>query len=285
MRKLYRLLALVVVPIFVFHLVDTIQHMNPSTGFYTSSNGFLRAFSLLAAAAAAGIAFLRTRQFEDRQFKAPDSSFFATLLFALSGIAVALASALQLINVFEQASFQNIFMSKKALYLAGFTTSHFRIEFWSSLVGFCAAAWFIYAGWCLFQDPKQLAKGRLFNGLPVIWYGLRAISDFSLSPVNPHNTLIITYIAVSLMLAMFYLRFTRYMTLEYQPGDFRRLVLDALLVFIFTISFKLPIAVILPYQMDRMLLAIADTLTALTAFVVTDRIIKGGVVHEEQEVD
>lgn len=283
MRKWFRLLGLAVVPLFAVRIVDVSRNINLQTGFYDSGNTVSRVASIAAVLLVVFIMYLLSRKDEDFMRHKLTNNPLGGIFFALSGITVILASTLQFIYVFRQANIRNIFMSKKALYLAGFDTTHFRIEFWCAIVGVAAAIWFFFACYCYFSDAGQLTKVPLLSCLPILWYALRALSDFSISPVNPHNALIITYIAVNLLLGMFYLRFARFISLGFLPDDARRLVPYAMLAFVFTVSFKAPLVTILPQGSVDMLLALADGMTAVTAFVVTDITMKkeGAVAREK----
>lgn len=283
MRKMFRILGLVVVPLFAFRMVDAARNINLSTGFYDSGNTPLRVLALAAVGVVVFLVFLRSRTAEDFMQHKLTNNPVGGLFFALSGLSVTLASAMQLVYALAQAPLRDFFRSKRTLYLAGYENTHFRIELLCAIVGLMAAVWFVYASVCYFKDASQLTKVPFFSCLPVVWYALRAVSDFSVSPVNPNNALIITYIAVDLILGVFYLRFARFISLGFQSRDARRLVPYAMLAFVFTVSFKAPLVTILPQNSVDLMLAAADGFTAAAAFIVTDITMKKKGAHSNEK--
>lgn len=285
MRKLYRILALIVLPLFALRFVDAVQNINLATGFYDSGSSFLRVLSVLAVVAVVLVMRMRVKSAEIEDSASPRANLVCSVYFALTSVTVLLSSALQIFKALDQAGgFRQLFMSKKALYLAGFTTTHFRIEFWCGVVGILAAAWFAFAAMRFFLKDGNLSGRPLFSCVPIVWYCLRAVSDFSLAPVNPNNALIITFIAVDLVLGLFYLRYARYTSLGHNSEDARRMIPYGMLAFVFTLSFKAPLVAVLPQESTDILLALADCFSAVTAFVATDITLKGSAPRE-QKVD
>ena len=273
MRKLFRLLALITIPLFAIRLLNVLLNIDPVTGFYTNDSRITIILSLAFLVVALILMAVQVKK-SPPSFGAPSAGTLPASFFCISALSTAVGSVFLLLGVFSQVTLKEIFMSRRALLEAGFVSSHFRIEFWCSLIGFVAAAWFLFAAVRFLRDG-DLSGHPWFCCVPVIWFCLRALADYSIAPVNPNNTIILASLAADLVLAVFFFRFCRFAALGHPPDDLKKLVVPALLVFIFTISFKSPLVVFaVETSFAEALYIISDSFAAAAAFCLTDKLLK-----------
>lgn len=284
MRKTYRLLSLLTIPFFALRLIDALTNIDPATGFFISGN-WLKHIVIVAVLVAAVVYITVLSKKSASDFCCPSAGTPPCLFFGASALAVAAGSVLLFTGVFKNFTLKQIFMSKMQLYDIGISNTHFRIEFWCSLLGIIAAAWFIFAAVQFFSGNGDVSKHPFFCCVPFVWFTVRALSDFVVSPVNPNNTVIFACLASNLILALFYLRYTRFASMGYPKEDAQKLAPLALLAFVFTLSFKLPlIFVTIKYSPADTVLIFADTFAAAAAFCITDLVLRGDVPNEKEMV-
>jgi hypothetical protein len=274
MRKHFRLLVLVVIPLFLVRLIDTYNNVNLTTGFFDSGGWIPRAAMIVVIASVTFVVYLKTRQ-SWLFFSGPHHSLVCSVFFGFAGILVFFASLLQLIKTLSQIQFEHLFLSRQQLGLLGYSSGHFRFDFYCALVGISSTVWFLWASVQFFSNRGNLSGKPFLSCLPILWYCLRAITDFSVAPVNPHNTLLLTYLATSLTLGLFYLRYARFVSLGHLRDDAVRLAACATLAFLVTLSFKAPLLAILPQDSADVLTTLADCFAAAAAYVAADLTLKG----------
>ena len=283
MSRVYRLLALVTIPFFITRTLDVIFNIDPHTGFYINSSWFVPAMVLCVLVTV--LVLMRTTVKNNPAIEGnPSSSAIVSAFFFVSSIATAAGSVFLLFSVFKGVGFTEIFMSRAELFDAGFVSTHFRIEFWCSLAGLVAAVWFIFAVVSFLANGGDLSAHPWFCCVPVLWFCVRALADYSIAPVNPNNTIIFASLASDLLLALFFFRYCRFAALGYPAEETKKLVIPALLAFIFTVSFKLPLVVFaVETSMAETLYILSDTFAATAAFCIVNKILKGAVVVNEQK--
>jgi hypothetical protein len=283
MNRMYRLLALVTIPFFISRTLDVFFNIDPHTGFYYNNGWFIPAtvlFVLVTVLVLMRITVKNKSVIAGR----PSSSAIVSAFLFVSSIATAAGSVFLLFNVFNGVGFTEIFMSRAELFDAGFASTHFRIEFWCSLAGLVAAVWFIFAVVCFLTNGGDLSAHPWFCCVPVLWFCIRALADYSIAPVNPNNTVIFASLASDLILALFFFRYCRFAALGYPAEETKKLAVPALLAFIFTVSFKLPLVVFaVETSMAETLYILSDAFAATAAFCIVNKILKGAVVVNEQE--
>ncbi len=269
MRKLYRPLALLALPLFVLRLLDVIlDNIDLRTGF-SRAGGLLKTILILVVIfGAAGYQWFRARKISPAQNKPAPSVLSAILLF-FSAVGAVAGSIGLLTEVFQRATWEQLFLSKQKLFAVNITDTHFRIEFWCALCGFLAAAWFLFAAIRMFQNG-DLSGQPIFCCVPILWYCLRTLSDYALSP-NPYNTFWLTSIAVNMILALLFLQYMRAASLHYPESFAVKLAPYALLAFLFAVSFQLPVAPLLVQRsLASFTLSLVDVFAAVAVFVATD---------------
>lgn len=272
MNKLYRRLALLTVPLFMLQILSVVTNIDPRTGFFRSGGWFLLIAQILVLTAAIVWIYSKAQK-TTLNTAGPQDNPYAALFFGATGITSAIGSVMQLVGALRTAPFSALFMSKKKL-LENYASTHFRIEFVCALVGMIAAVWFLWAAVRLIKTGS-VSGSPYFCCVPVLWYIIRALSDFSISTVNYHNTVILISLAADLMLALLFLRLIWVASLGYPKENISGLAPFALLAFVFTISFKTPLTLIaLQTSGTDFLLILTDTFAATGAFIAVDQLLK-----------
>ena len=117
-------------------------------------------------------------------------------------------------------------------------------------------------------------------------FGSRAISDYSIAPVNPNNAVILCCLISDLLLALFYLRYARAVSLGYQQKHIKWLAPIAVLVSAFILGFKLPLLFLSSqFSIQNIIFILSDALAAVAAFVLTDKNLREGIPISEKQED
>jgi hypothetical protein len=284
MRKTYILLSLSAIPFFGLRLFDVLANMDKRAFFIAGS--WARHIAVLALLIAGAVYMASVAKKAAPLREGPSGSVAAGRIFIVSAVLTASGSILLLTGSLERAgNLSNIFLSRGELISQGHRDLHFGVDFWCSFVGLAAAAWFIFAASRFLFRGGDISGRPFFCCIPAVWFGARAFSDYSLSPVNPNNSAVVASIAASLLLACFYLRYTRLASTGYPSAGAQKLAHLALLAFVFTVSFKLPLVAAgwnMPFP-ERIFI-LSDAAAASAAFSLTDAMLKGGPARHEKEM-
>lgn len=285
MRTRFRWLALLILPLFILRATDVLFNVDPHTGFFTAKTGWLfYGVGLGVLVLMAILAALKIRKVSENTFAPPAPNFFGALFLASAGVIVLVGSVSMLLKIIQQPldgitgspmfELRYLFMRRTDL-LAIVRNTHFRIEFWCALAGILVVSWaFVSIAW-------RLGRGKsgapVLLCLPAVWFGLRAICDYAIAPVNPNNTIILSCLITDLLLALFYLRFARVISLGRQPSHIKWLAPHALLAAGFTLTFNLPLLLLSSGAMFselNVLFICSDAAAALAALILTDHCLK-----------
>jgi len=281
MKRLWSLLALFTLPFALLRSWDVLYNIDARTGFFYSSGWLRHILILLTVLSITLYSFVLARRTPLTDHGTGSSPLIA-LLGLFSAAVITWGSALQIVGSLQVGGFRALFMSRRALFGMGLTSIHFQSAFWSGVFGLAAALWFVWLAWSYLCRNGAVTTMPVLCVLPVLWYLVRAFSDFSYAPINYNNTLVFSCLFADLLLALGWYRFL-YCSIQGFPTDvLAKASPYALLAFLFTLSFKLPVLLI-PYvhhtQADRLLIA-ADGLSAFTLFLVMTQTWKGAVSAE-----
>jgi len=271
MKRLYRTLAFLVIPLCALRLYDTLFNIDPKSGYF--KNGFNIFYILSFIIIFAAFVWLMIKGRKSTVTTTPPSADgFTGIVFCICALLTAAASLLLMSDVFGRVELSHIFMSRKELFSLNIIDTHFRIEFWVAAVGFIAAVWFAYAAYRFFKDGN-VSKRPIFCGVIIVWFCLRALSDFSIAPVNPNDTIILTRLFADLILALFFLKFLRFASIGYPAEETKKLMPYAFLAFAFVVSFKAPLLLIV--SLTNAFLIGVDLFASIAAFAMMGQLIKG----------
>lgn len=276
MRTLFRFSLLMILPLFVLRTADVLMNVDVTTGFFAAQTGGLFWGAGLALLALAAVLLALKNRKAYLRFAPASPSFLGALLLAVTGILIEIGSFGMLLNVIQQPGFEyrHLFISRVELFALGVTSIHFRMEFWCALLGILLIGWiFLWIAWRV--GHGELAKAPVLFCLPVVWFAMRAVCDYTIAPINPHDNMILTRLIADLLLALFYLRYARAISLGRQQNHLRGLAPYALLAGGFMLAFKLPLLFLASqFSPSDVLLIAAEAVAAAAAFVLADHSLK-----------
>lgn len=267
MRKQFLLCGLLTLMFFAFRTIDAICFINPKTGYYDGGSTVLR---VVMAALLVALVVLLNRRFKPciSTGSEKEKSSPAFLFFSLAGVFAFVASL------------QGFFESAKYVVLAGKLVSGI-----CCILGVLAALWFFVTGFWYLRDSEKYTGGAYLSTTVILWYCFRALTEFVTAPINANNSVIIAAVAVELVLALFFLAFGRYLSLEDKQKNKAKTVALSFVVLFVVAGVGAPTIISLVRAGDRReaTLILADLLGALGGFFASSKfILKERKDYDEQ---
>ena len=281
MKRIWNLLCLSALPLLLIRLWDVKSNIDARTGFFHDERWFRHVLILLTFIALVLYENICARRQADETFH-PKNSVGVLLAGAMTSLCVFVASLLMLYSSYTTGGgISYLLMPRRALMEMGIISTHFQTEFWCSLVGLATVAWFAWL--CIrFNKGGDVSIKPLFCLLPVIWYSFRAFNDFSLAPVNYHNTLVFSCFTADLLLALAWYNVAHHAALGYTRQSRVKASTFILAAILFTVSFKFPVLFI-PYShhtiFDKIFI-LSDTLSAISLYFIASQYWKGTASNE-----
>ncbi len=285
MRSIYRLLALLAIPLFFIRVVDLTAHYAPVTGFLEGGSRVFRLICIAVVVAVFG--YLSIAPGWKKLELKPDSTLRmdSAVALSVSGILYLLASFIQIVDVLDSVAFRDLFRGRQELLSAGFHTAHFRIEFWCGVAGAVAAAWFFWVAVTSFSGRRMSENHPMIQLIPGLWFAMRTLASFTETPLNFYVSARLFGLFSTVLLGLSYVWVMRYYALGCTAEDGKFLARWSLPALLLVIGFHAPTMLVADTGSAAILYIAGDALAALAVFTVVDHQMKGAHDDEASEID
>lgn len=275
MRKFLTILAALVVPLFAIRTIDLWFFIDRKTGYVTEWTLFIRILIGLAVVAIgvfAGIGRRRSLRPVEEDLESGNSSIErssvpAGVCFFIAGIMAATASVSTLFRLFSSGEIDYLFQPANVLIGAGISKIYYIFAILSALLGLVAAFWLMLVGAWHFRGTGHFAGGRFLSIFVALWFYVRVIRDFVRHPINPNNTTSLVMIFSVLMLALFYTKYCKVVSVDFPLGEEPALFSFGVMAFLWVVGFGLPTVIVYFESGDwnGLIALIADVFAAVAA--------------------
>ncbi len=205
--------------------------------------------------------------FESTNSSIERSSIPTGICFFLTGFATVAASVGTIYNFIVSGEIANLFKTNAELLNIGLNKLYYILLVASSLLGVFSAFWFMLVGAWHIRGEGHFAGGRFISVFVAIWYYARVIMDFIRHPVNPNNTTSVVLLFSVLLLALFYTKYTKVVSIDFPLIEDPPLFVFGIAAFLWMIGLGAPTGMILVERGDtyKLLQLIGDGMAALSA--------------------
>jgi len=276
-RKSLVAAATLVFPVFVARVADLLLFIDWRTGYVKFGSIYIRAFVALLVVLIGFLAgserqrVLRVNapysDLESTNSSIERSSLPAGISFFITGFAIVAASVGILYNLVLSGEIMNIFMSSEELLLMGYSKLYYVLFVFSSVLGIFVAFWFMLVGSWHFRGEGHFAGGRFISIFVAVWYYTRVFKDFVRRPINPSNTNSLALLFSVMILAIFFTKFTKVVSIDFPMADEPSLFRFGIIAFLWVIGIGAPTALVLidHQEINQLFMLAADFFAAISA--------------------
>ena len=268
-----------VFPIVAARTADLLLFIDWTSGYSNGGSIYVRAAVVLVIAVFAFCCFIvrkRMTNGSDENSEAitsgylERSSFFAGTCLFLAGFATAAASVGVFYDMVSGRDLSDIMKNGGELFRAGDGGLYYILLVASAALGIFVAFWFMLVGIWYFRGEGYFAGGSFISVLVAVWYYTRVIKDFIRNPVNPNNTTALALLFSVLILAVFYTKLSKAVSVDILSSEEPLLAGAGAAAFLWVLGIGVPTAVILVNTRDYigLLALVADAFAAVAALSV-----------------